>query len=122
MHYSQSWGCKVRLAWGKTLAADLIDGSFKVSGKFQALLTLASHSSHGDSPPTPLSQVILLHGLKELLRKKVWNALVKLIFRCQIVEKRNKHIADLYPSYVLKRPMANASQGKVRWASKPCRP
>ena len=35
------------------------------------------------------------------------------MFRCKFVEKGAKHIADLHPSYVLKRPTANASQGKV---------
>ena len=41
------------------------------------------------------------------------NVLVKAIFRCKLVEKQAKNIADLHPSYVLKRPTANASQGKV---------
>ena len=120
-----SWRYKVRLALGKTLAADLIDGSCKVSGKFQALLTLVSRSRARPKHPErcfPRNPAIWLHGLKKLSRMQLLNTLFNSIFRCQFVEKRARNIADLHPSYVLKRPTANASQGKVSWDSKRCRP
>ena len=52
-----SWGYKVRLALGKTLAADLIDSVCKVSGKSQVLLTLVSRA-RPPSTPSVVSQRI----------------------------------------------------------------
>ena len=31
-------------------------------------------------------------------------------------------LLDLHPTYVLRRPMANACEGKDRWDSRPCGP
>ena len=68
------------------------------------------------------NESLLRGGLIPKGQVYLFNALVKSAFRCKFVEKRAKNIADLHPSYVLKRPMANASKGKVRWDSTPCCP
>ena len=91
----------------------------KERGKFQTLWPLASRSRgrarrRARAPPRiPRNAAILLHCLKESSLNMVLNALVKSIFRSKFVQKRAKHMANLYSSYVQKRATANASQGKA---------
>ena len=101
--------------WARLLLLDLINGSFKVRGKFRALCASASRARHPKHPKHcfPRNPRILLHSTKESSRKKLLNAMIKSICRFVLVGKRAKIIADLHRSYVLKRATANASQGKV---------
>ena len=52
-------------------------------------------------------------GIVDKDAKKVFYARVVLNFRCELIEKRAKDVADLRPSLLLKRPKVIASQVRV---------
>ena len=94
--YSQAGYVRSPWPWARflVLAADLIDAFVKISGKSQVLLTLVSRARAPKHPKRCFSRnaAILLHGLKESLRKKLLNALVKSCFRCTCFEERAKNM------------------------------
>ena len=96
--YSQVEPIRTTWPWARTLPLDLINGSFKVCGKFQALSPLASCArgrarARARPPRTPSS---VSQGIQRFCcmaqKNHAANALVKLNFRCTFVEKRAKNM------------------------------
>ena len=82
--YSQVGSIRATWPWAGPLPAAFENSPGKGCGKFQTLQPLA--------PCFPRIPAILLHGLKELSRKKLLNAQVKSNFRCKSVENRTNKL------------------------------
>ena len=115
MTYSQVGYIRATWPWARPLPAALKSGSGEGHGKFQALWPLASLArgralAHAQAGARARS---CARALPKHPKPLAWVNLLK---------KEPQALLALHPTYVLRRPMADASQGKVRSDSKPCSP
>ena len=127
--YGQVGSIRATWPWARLLLLDLINGSFKVHSKFEALRLLVSHSSLkslgrageakvrktlGDvrarAPPStqalfPKESSDFAAWRKRIVPKNAFECIRQIIFRCECVAKRGEIISV---------------QGRVRWNSKTC--